>query len=98
MININWKFFKFIARKDTWYVEGSEAECLFDYGNPRLNDVVEKNVGLFQGMTEESYTDYKGELPRLDEEGCLFDEFDIYYKNELINNITYDELIKKLNE
>jgi len=98
MQKIDWSKFKFISRKDEWYVEGTEATCLFDYGEPRLDDIVEDNVGMFDGYTNEIYSGYTGELPRPDEEGCPFDEFDIYLNNKLINDITYGELIKLLKE
>jgi len=95
-MSIDWSKIKFVARKDTWFVENSEPKCLFHYLQPALTDKVENNGGLFEGMTNETYDDYKGELPRMDEEGCPFDEFDIYLNNELINNITYQELIDKM--
>lgn len=93
---IDWTKFKFISRKDEWYVEGTEAKCLFDYGEPNLNDIVEDNVGMFDGYTNEKFNGYTGELPRPDEEGCPFYEFDIYLNDELVNQLTYDELYKKL--
>jgi len=94
VIKIDWSKLKFISREDQWYVEGTEANCKFDYGEPRLNDIVENNVGIFQGMTMEKYTGFDGELPRPDEEGCPFEEFDIYLGEEVVNLLTYRELIK----
>lgn len=52
---------KFIAKKDTWYDEGTEAKLLFVMTN------VQPYGGLFSGIKD----------GRLDEEGCSFDEFEI---------------------
>lgn len=96
MQEIDWSKFKFIARPDTWYVEGTTADCEFDYGEPKETDVVEDNCGMFNGFTNETYKGYDGELPREDGEACLFDEFDIYLDGEIVNNITYKELRERL--
>ena len=91
---IDWSKFKFIARPDTWYIEGSEAKCQFDYGEPRVNEIVESNVGMFYGMTMETYKGFDNEkLPRPDEEGCLFNEFDITLHDVNVNQMTYYELL-----
>jgi hypothetical protein len=95
-LKIDWSKFKFISKKDEWYVEGTEVICLFDYGEPKLTNIVEDNVGMFDGYTNETYNGYIGELHRPDEEGCSFDEFDIYLNDELVNQLTYQELYKKL--
>lgn len=87
---------KFVSREDEWFVNGTEAVCTCQYGDPSFESVVEDNVGIFQGYTNESYPGHIGKLPRADEEGCSFDEFDIYLNEELVNYITYNELIAKL--
>jgi len=94
---IDWSKFKFIARPDTWYVEGSTATCEFDYGEPRITDIVENNCGMFRGYTNEIYEGFEGELPRPDEEGCQFEEFDIFYDDILVNPISYHSLIGLMN-
>lgn len=60
-----------------WFVEGTEAKLdLFcqDYTDGKLNN----GYGLFNGLTNESYNGFIGELPREDGETCQFDEFYIY--------------------
>jgi len=93
---INWSKIKFISRPDEWFVEGTICECQFDYGEPKEIDIIENNCGMFHGMTNETFKGYVGELPRHDEEGCPFDEFDIYLGDEKINELTYKELREKL--
>ncbi len=94
---INWTKFKFIARKDEWFVEGTEAKLIAPYYTEHKNDdIIEENGGLFEGHTNETYEGYTGELPRLDEEGCPFNEFDIYYGDDIINDWTYEQLINKM--
>ena len=95
-MEIDWSKIKFISRPDEWFVEGEICKCEFDYGEPNETDVVENNCGLFHGLTNETYKDYNGCLPREDGETCRFEEFDIYFGDEKINNWTYKELIEKL--
>lgn len=57
--------FKYFAKKDTWYDEGTEAFLLCLYNEGTLNDP--KHGGLWKGT--------KNGKP--DEEGCGFDEFKI---------------------
>ena len=90
---IDWSKIKFIARPDTWYVAGTIATCEFDYGEPRISDRVEDNCGMFHGYTNEIYKGFEGELPRPDEEGCTFEEFDIFYGETLVNDISYSSLL-----
>lgn len=85
---------RFISKPNEWFVEGTEAildiTCIYpDYEiNNKFNDV----SGLFNGLTNETYTGYNGILPRLDGETCPFDEFLIYdeFGNE-ISELTLDE-------
>lgn len=93
---IDWSKIKFISRPDEWFVEGTVAECEFDYGEPKETDKVENNCGLFHGLTNETYIGFEGELPREDGETCSFEEFDIYLGDEKINDWTYLELKEKL--
>lgn len=92
---IDWTKIKFISKPDSWFIEGDEVKLLFNCSSfLGLQTLIEDGWGLFEGMTNEP-TCYKTELPRLDEEGCSFNEFNIYYNNEIINNITYKELKEK---
>lgn len=95
-MKIEWSKFRFISRKDCWYIEGTNCICQFDYGEPKLDSLVEQNCGMFSGLTNEIYKGYIGNLPREDEESCAFDEFDIYLNGELVNKLTYSDLIKRL--
>ena len=62
-------------------------------GEIKLSDKVEENWGFFEGMTNETFKSYTGELPRYDGETCPFEEFSIYYKDKIINNVTYEQFI-----
>jgi hypothetical protein len=44
-----------------------------------------------------SYRGYVGELPRMDGDSASFDEFDIYYGEILINDMTYGNLMSMIN-
>lgn len=85
------KDFKFVAKRNTWFV----GDVTLDSDCTDWNDsmVIEKGWGFFQGWTYESYKGYNGDLPREDEESCSFDEFEIFYKDKLIEDFTtYGEL------
>lgn len=83
--------FKFIAREESWYIKGTE--CKLDEDHKFIwNGKIEDDMALFEGMTNESYRGYEGELPRWDGEWCPFDEFDIYYKGHKVNHLTYKDL------
>lgn len=96
MERIDWNKIKFISLPGEWFIEGSICKCELDFGTPKGSDNVEENCGLFNGLTNKTFSKYTGELPREDDETCLFTEFDIYLGNERINEWTYDELIEKL--
>ena len=67
---------KYIAKSDTWFVEGTVVELINDYrtGEPSWN------MGLFLGLRRcenpESENRPLGE-EHMDEEICNFDEFDM---------------------
>lgn len=96
MSKIDWSKFKFISRKDQWFLEGTECKLIVDYGITDKSSIVESNGGLFSGLTNEGHNGYTGVLPREDEEGCPFNEFDIYIGDALVNKLTYGELYSKL--
>ena len=95
-MEIDWSKIKFVSRPDEWFVEGAVCECELDCGEPEETDIIENNWGLFNGLTNETYAGYTGELPREDGETCPFTEFDIYLGDEKINKWTYKELLEKL--
>lgn len=85
---------KFISKKDEWFIEGTEAKCdaagnFCDYNK---GDKFNKGFSLFEGITNETFKGYTGELPREDGEVCPLDEFLIYdeFDNE-ISDLTLDE-------
>ena len=96
MERIDWGKIKFICLPGECFIEGAICKCEFDFGAPKGFDNVEENCGLFIGLTNKKNAKYTGDLPRESEETCLFAEFNIYFKDEKINEWTYDELIKKL--
>lgn len=59
------KKYRYFAKKDTWYDEGTEAFLLCLYTEGTLNDP--GHGGLFSGTKN----------GKLDEEGCGFDEFTV---------------------
>lgn len=78
MENKNPKDYVYIAKKDTWYKEGTEAMLIGD---------ISGNSGLFRGVKEVRADDHPNLLSRhevgeefIDEELCGYDEFDIYEK------------------
>ena len=92
---------KFISKPDQWFVEGTEATIEDNIIFPDYKDGDKFNnvSGLFNGMTNESYHGYTGELPREDGETCPFDEFLIYdeHGNE-ISELTLQEYEKLIEE
>lgn len=63
---------KYVAKPDTWFVEGTECELIAD-GRPQMN------VGIFSGKrcSEGSPELHPiGEIYE-DEEDCSFDEFEV---------------------
>jgi hypothetical protein len=85
---------KFIAKPNTWFVEGLEVKCVdtCSYAPYKNQDTFNAGWGLFEGWTNETFIGFDGELPREDGETCQFDEFYIYDKfgNE-ISEITLSE-------
>lgn len=94
---------KFISKPDEWFVEGTEALCsdAGNYSEYAEGDKFNDGWSLFEGLTNETFADYNGELPRYDGETCPFDEFFIYdeFNNE-ISELTlreYEKHIEKKN-
>lgn len=63
---------KYIAKPDTWFKAGTEAELLVDC-RPKLN------VGIFCGMRVSNGSPELHPIgdEYLDEEACSFDEFEV---------------------
>jgi hypothetical protein len=96
MIDFTSKDFRFVSKEDEdpYWVPGTVVVCedIYDIGYPDLE--IESCWGFFRGLTMVSYESYTGELPRVDGDTSGFDEFDVYYKDVLIENMkmTYMEL------
>jgi hypothetical protein len=90
---------KFIAKEDTWYVEGSEVNFDYNYIEYKENYIFGQGFSLFAGWTNETYEGYIGDLPRYDSETCDFSEFLIYdeYGNE-ISELTLNDYISLLRD
>lgn len=88
---------KFISKKDEWFVEGTEVKVC-DVWQYEVGYKFKDGCGLFEGLTNETYSWYVGELPRHDSEVCPLDEFLIYDElgNE-ISELTLEEYKKLLN-
>lgn len=94
MIDLTSDDFRFISKEDedTYWVVGSVVKCESVYVDYLPNKKIGDGWGLFNGLTMVSYKGYDGELPREDGDTSDFSEFDIYYKDILINDMSYDEL------
>lgn len=98
MENIDWKRLRFVPKPNTWFLKSYHVEFLGEYANTiRDEDKVESNCGFFKGMTLEwPGQDEPLKEPRLDEESCPFEEFDIFFRRERVNEWTYGELKRRL--
>ena len=98
MIDFTSKDFKLIAKvdDDPYWVADTIAICESDYSDwdliLKLNDKVKNVWGFFSGLTMITYKGYSGILPRETSDSSNFDEFNIYYRNILINDLTISEL------
>ena len=94
MVDFTSKDFRFISKEDEdpYWVPGTIVNCEAVYEDYLPNKEVKNFWGMFNGLTMVSYAGYKGELPREDGDTSGFDEFDIYYKDTLINDMTCIEL------
>jgi hypothetical protein len=85
---------KFISKSDQWFVENTEVNCRDKCNYIEYNDGDKFNngFGLFEGLTNETYIGYSGELPRADGETCPFEEFLIYDEfGHEISELTLEE-------
>ena len=89
--------FIFISKPDQYYIEGHPVQCESDCSEWKNIKLIEDGWGFFNGLTMVSYKGYVGELPRMDGDSASFDEFDIYYGETLINDMTYGNLMSMIN-
>lgn len=87
------KQFKFIARPNTWFIDGTTVELITDLTEWNPMDKIEDGFGEFYGSTNETFQGYDGELPRMDGEICNYDEFFIYYNDLLVNEMTMADIL-----
>ena len=95
MIDFTSKDFKFVSKEDEdpYWVVGTIVNCEGDYSEWMPTKIIEDfGWGFFNGLTMVSYKGYDGELPREDGDTSSFSEFDIYYGDILVNEMSYDEL------
>ena len=84
--------FMFMPKPDEYYIEGHPVKCDGDHTDWKSNKQIDDGWGFFIGLTMVSYKGYNGELPRMDGDTASFDEFNIYYKGTLVNEMTYEGL------
>ena len=102
---LNAKEFIFISKPDQYYLEGNQVECESDCTDWKEDRLIKDGWGFFNGLTMVPYKGYEGELPRMDGDqvwpgwsaSASFDEFDIYYGETLINDMTYGNLMSMIN-
>lgn len=91
------KNFIFISRPDQYFLEGQPAELDTDCSTWNKNMIIEDGWGFFNGLTMVTYKGFDGKLPRMDGDTSSFCEFNIYYKDVLVNEMTYDGLYNLIN-
>ena len=94
---LNAKEFIFLPKPDQYYLEGHPVEFETDCTDLKEERLIKDGWGFFNGLTMVSYKGYEGELPRMDGDSASFDEFDIYYGETLINDMTYGNLMSMIN-
>jgi len=94
---LNAKEFIFLPKPDQYYLEGHPVECETDCTDWKEDKLINDGWGFFNGLTMVSYKGYEGELPRMDGDSASFDEFDIYYGEILINDMTWGSLMTMIN-
>jgi hypothetical protein len=94
---LNAKEFIFLPKPDQYYLGGHPVECESDCTDWKEDKLINDGWGFFNGLTMVSYRGYVGELPRMDGDSASFDEFDIYYGEILINDMTWGSLMSMIN-
>ena len=96
-IDFSSEYFIFISKPDQYYIEGHPVQCESDCSEWKNIKLIDDGWGFFNGLTMVSYKGYNGELPRMDGDSASFNEFDIYYKGILVNEMTYEGLYNMIN-
>jgi len=89
--------FIFISKPDQYYIEGHPVQCESDCSEWKNIKLIDDGWGFFNGLTMVSYKGYNGELPRMDGDSASFNEFNIYYKGIIVNEMTYEGLYNMIN-
>lgn len=79
--------FKFIAKTNAVFVEGSEVELVTGLTEWNPFDTIENGFGEFYGNTNT-----EGGLCMMGGEICNYDEFDIYYNDIRVNEMTFADI------
>ncbi len=90
-INFLTEDFRFISTEEAYFI--GVCKCETDYTEWVPNKKIEEGWGLFRGMTMVSRRGYDRDLPRLVGDTASFEDFDIYYLDIKINQLTYSELL-----
>jgi hypothetical protein len=90
MIDFTSEDFTFISREDEYYTAGTAVIIESDCSSWKPHTIIKDGWGLFRGYTTEYTTGMT--LPVIDGDTSTFEEFDIYYKDQIITDLTYSEL------
>jgi hypothetical protein len=90
MIDFTSEEFTFISKEDQYYTEGTVVILESDYSTWKPHTVVKDGWGFFRGYTTEYTTGMT--LPLIDGDTSSFEEFDIYYKDQIVTDLTYEQL------
>ncbi len=91
-IDFTSKDFKFVSKPDQYFVEGTSVECEDDFTEWKDDKIISTGWGLFRGLTNVTYQEFNGELPRIDGDTSSFEEFNIYWKDQRVDHLTYVQL------
>ena len=86
------KNFIFISLPDQYFMEGHPAELETDCSTWNKKMMIGDGWGFFNGLTMVTYKGYTGELPISKGDSASYWEFKIYYKDILVNEMTYESL------
>lgn len=90
MIDFTSEDFTFISKEDQYYTEGTIVILESDCSTWKPQHILKDGWGFFRGYTTEY--DKGMNLPQLDGDSSNFEEFDIYYKDQIVSDLTYDDL------
>jgi len=90
MIDFTSEHFTFISKEDEYYSSGTAVIIESDCSSWKPQHKIKDGWGFFRGYTTEYDKDMT--LPQLDGDTSSFEEFDIWYKDHLVSDLTYEEL------